>query len=271
MPSKARASPQLSSSSPPPDRDQLAEIVASPATHLLVARGDDGAILGVEALVRWRQGPRRLLLPAEFIPVAERTDMIHPLTREVLGQAIAQAARWFHVGQPLRMSVNVSARNLVEDDLVDAIGTMLVAEGLPASLLEIELTETHLLGDLDLAVETLRALRDRGVRISIDDFGTGYSAMNHLRHLPIDSIKIDRSFIVAARVSDADAAVVDAVLAIGRSHGLEVVAEGIETAEDLEFVRGRGCDRGQGYYISYPLPIESAEALMFSTLAMQHA
>ncbi|MCB1958670.1 MAG: EAL domain-containing protein, partial [Rhodocyclaceae bacterium] len=208
-----------------------------------------------------------------FIHIAERSSLIIELDRWVLERCCERLAGWRDRDalSPIRLAVNISGRHLMEGDLVADVAAALERTGADPSMLEIELTETHLLGDLDLAVETLRALRDRGVRISIDDFGTGYSAMNHLRHLPIDSIKIDRSFIVAARVSDADAAVVDAVLAIGRSHGLEVVAEGIETAEDLEFVRGRGCDRGQGYYISYPLPIESAEALMFSTLAMQHA
>jgi EAL domain-containing protein (putative c-di-GMP-specific phosphodiesterase class I) len=164
---------------------------------------------------------------------------------------------------PLRLAVNISGRHLMEGNLVADIASALDRTGADPTMLEVELTETHLLGDLDRAVSSLTALRERGVRVSIDDFGTGYSAMNHLRRLPIDSIKIDRSFVMAASTSATDASVVDAVLAIGRSHHLEVVAEGIETEDHLEFVRGRGCDRAQGYLIARPIPADEAESIIF--------
>jgi diguanylate cyclase (GGDEF)-like protein len=271
------------------DRELQSAVASETETELALRRGIEADELvlafqpivdlatnrvdGAEALVRWQRPEFGLVGPNDFIHIAERSSLIIELDRWVLERCCERLAAWRdrNAPPPIRLAVNISGRHLMEGDLVADVAAALERTGADPSMLEIELTETHLLGDLDLAVETLTALRERGVRISIDDFGTGYSAMNHLRHLPIDSIKIDRSFIVAARVSDADAAVVDAVLAIGRSHGLEVVAEGIETAEDLEFVRGRGCDRGQGYYISYPLPIESAEALMFSMLTLQHA
>src|SRR5690606_16032995 len=143
----------------------------------------DGSVVGVEALVRWRQPNRRLLPPSEFIPVAERTDIIHPLTRHVLARSIAQAAAWRRAGRPLRVSVNVSARNLVEDDLVDAIGAILDAEGLPAWLLEVELTETTLMANPGRAAVMMRQLRDLGARIAIDDFGTGHSSLSYLTTL----------------------------------------------------------------------------------------
>jgi diguanylate cyclase (GGDEF)-like protein len=219
---------------------------------------------GAEALVRWLRPGHGLVPPNDFIPLAERSSLIIDLDRWVIEQCCEHLAAWRR-DRPdlhLRLAVNISGRHLMDGNLVADVAAALARTGADPGMLEIELTETHLLGDLDRAVSSLTALRERGVRVSIDDFGTGYSAMNYLRQLPIDAIKIDRSFVVAATTSAADASVVDAVMAIGRSHGLEVIAEGIETAEHLEFVRDRGCNRAQGFLIARPVPAGEAERML---------
>lgn len=219
---------------------------------------------GAEALVRWLRPGHGLVPPNDFIPLAERSSLIIDLDRWVIEQCCERLAAWRR-DRPdlsLRLAVNISGRHLMDGNLVADVAAALSRTGADPGMLEIELTETHLLGDLDRAVSSLTALRERGVRVSIDDFGTGYSAMNYLRQLPIDAIKIDRSFVVAATTSAADASVVDAVMAIGRSHGLEVIAEGIETADHLDFVRERGCNRAQGFLIARPVPADEAERML---------
>ncbi len=216
----------------------------------------DGAIVGVEALVRWKQPGRRNLPPAEFIPVAERTDIIHPLTRHVLAKAIAQAGAWHRDGRPLRVSVNVSARNLVEDDLVESIGAMIEAERLPAAALEIELTETTLMANPGRAAVMMRRLRDLGVRVAIDDFGTGHSSLSYLTTLDVDTLKIDQSFI-AAMAADATAeTIVNAIIDLARNLGLDVIAEGVETTTSARALVRMGCVAAQGFLFSRPLPVE---------------
>jgi diguanylate cyclase (GGDEF)-like protein len=219
---------------------------------------------GAEALVRWDRPGHGLVAPNDFIPIAERSSLIIELDRWVIERCCERIAQWRHStpGADLRLAVNISGRHLMEGNLVADVAAALARTRADASMLEIELTETHLLGDLERAVASLTALRERGVRVSIDDFGTGYSAMNYLRRLPIDAIKIDRSFVVAATGSATDASVVDAVIAIGRAHGLEVIAEGIETIDQLEFVRQRGCSRAQGYLIARPMAADEAEQLL---------
>lgn len=216
----------------------------------------DGAIAGVEALVRWKQGGRRSLPPAEFIPLAERTDIIHPLTRHVLAKAIAQAGAWRRAGRPLRVSVNVSARNLVEDDLVESIGAMLDAERLPASALEIELTETTLMANPGRAAVVMRRLRDLGARVAIDDFGTGHSSLSYLTTLDVDTLKIDQSFIAAMAADAAAETIVHAIIDLARNLGLEVVAEGVETTTSARALVRMGCVAAQGFLFSRPLPVE---------------
>ena len=219
----------------------------------------DGTIVGVEALVRWRQAGRRSLPPTEFIPVAERTDIIHPLTRHVLGMAIAQAGVWHRAGRPLRVSVNVSARNLVEDDLVESIGTMLAAERVPASALEIELTETTLMVNPGRAAVMMGRLRELGVRVAIDDFGTGHSSLSYLTTLDVDTLKIDQSFI-AAMAADATAeTIVHAIIDLAGNLGLDVVAEGVETTASARALVRMGCVSAQGFLFSRPLPVEQLD------------
>ncbi len=219
----------------------------------------DGSVVGVEALVRWRQPNRRLLPPSEFIPVAERTDIIHPLTRHVLARAIAQAAAWRRAGRPLRVSVNVSARNLVEDDLVDAIGAILDAEGLPAWLLEVELTETTLMANPGRAAVMMRQLRDLGARIAIDDFGTGHSSLSYLTTLDVDTLKIDQSFIAAMAADRTAETVVHAIVDLARNLDLDIVAEGVETTASARALVRMGAVAVQGYLFSRPLLPERLE------------
>jgi len=220
-----------------------------PQVHL-----GDGSVIGVEALVRWRQPGRRLLPPAEFVPVAERTDIIHPLTRHVLRRAIAQAGAWQRAGRPLRVSVNVSARNLVEDDLVDAIGELLDAEGVPAPLLEIELTETTLMANPGRAAVMMGRLRDLGARVAIDDFGTGHSSLSYLTTLDVDTLKIDQSFIAAMAADRTAETVVHAIVDLAGNLDLDLVAEGVETTAAARALVRMGTVAAQGYLFSRPLP-----------------
>ena len=219
----------------------------------------EGEIIGVEALVRWRQPGRGLLPPDEFIHVAERTDIIHPLTRHVLGMAIAQAGAWHREGRPLRVSVNVSARNLVEDDLVDAIGAMLAAERLPASALEIELTETTLMANPGRAAVMMGRLRDLGARVAIDDFGTGHSSLSYLTTLSVDTLKIDQSFIAKMAAERTAETIVHAIIDLARNLDLDVVAEGVETTASARSLVRMGCVAAQGFLFSRPLPPSQLE------------
>ncbi len=224
----------------------------------------EGEIIGVEALVRWRQPGRGNLPPDEFIHVAERTDIIHPLTRHVLGMAIAQAGAWHREGRPLRVSVNVSARNLVEDDLVDAIGTMLAAERLPAAALEIELTETTLMANPGRAAVMMGRLRDLGARVAIDDFGTGHSSLSYLTTLDVDTLKIDQSFIASMAADRTAETIVHAIIDLARNLDLDVVAEGVETAGSARSLVRMGCVAAQGFLFSRPLPPTQLEAWLLN-------
>ena len=219
-----------------------------------------GQIVGVEALVRWRQAGRPALPPAEFIPVAERTDIIHPLTRHVLHLAIAQAGAWHREGRSQRVSVNVSARNLVEDDLVDAIRAMLEAERVPASLLEIELTETTLMANPGRAALMMGRLRDLGARVAIDDFGTGHSSLSYLTTLDVDTLKIDQSFIAAMAADHTAETIVHAIVDLARNLDLDVVAEGVETTASARALVRMGCVAAQGFLFSRPLPSRQLDA-----------
>ena len=219
----------------------------------------DGSVVGVEALVRWRQPNGRLLPPAEFIPVAERTDIIHPLTRHVVARAIGQAGAWHRAGRPLRVSVNVSARNLVEDDLVEAIGSLLDAEGLPARLLEIELTETTLMANPGRAAVMMGQLRDLGARIAIDDFGTGHSSLSYLTTLDVDTLKVDQSFIAAMAADRTAETVVHAIVDLASNLDLDIVAEGVETTASARALLRMGAVAAQGYLFSRPLLPERLE------------
>jgi diguanylate cyclase (GGDEF)-like protein len=225
-----------------------------------------GQLAGAEALVRWERPGVGLVPPGDFIPIAERSSLIFDIERWVLKTSCEHVVEWRRQDPTceLRIAVNISGRHLIEGDLVNDLQDAIEATGADPSMLEFELTETQLLEDLDRATEVLDALRDLGVTIAVDDFGTGYSSMTYLRHLPIDSIKIDQSFIARATEEGFDSTVVESLLAIGRTLHLGVVAEGVETESQLDYVRDRGCDRAQGFLLARPMPADLFDAKMFS-------
>ena len=213
-----------------------------------------GEVVGVEALVRWNHPDRGLLPPSEFIPLAQHTNLIRPLTLFVLDAALAQCSRWREDGIDLRVAVNLSSRSLVDADIADDVQRLVRKWSLDPDALELEITETMIMADPARAAATLARLNRFGVRIAIDDFGTGYSSLAYLSGLPVDEIKIDRSFVAAMDENANDAAIVRSTIDLGRNLGLAVVAEGVETAETWETLRDLGCDAAQGYFLSRPVP-----------------
>jgi len=218
-------------------------------------RATSGEVRGVEAPLRWRHPERGLVAPGEFIPVAEASGLIVALGDWVLKEACQHAASWRSMGlPPLSIAVNFSAAQFSSPGLVDAVRMTLHATGLAPCDLEMELTESTVMDDVEKSLQILNALKNLGVRLSIDDFGTGYSSMAYLKQFPIDILKIDRSFVSEA-ANDADsAAIVTAITALAHTLQHEVVAEGVETREQFEFLRDLGCEEVQGYLFSRPLP-----------------
>ncbi len=212
-----------------------------------------GAIAGAEALIRWRHPELGMVSPATFIPLAEETGLIVDIGEWVLRTACAQAKEWERAGKPLRVAVNVSARQFRQGDLADIVRATLTEFGLDPQWLEIELTEGILMGDTDETRATLESLHAMGVQISIDDFGTGYSSLSYLKRLPIQILKIDQSFVRDIHHDADDRAIVAAVIALAHSMKLRVIAEGVETLEQLAFLRERDCDLMQGYLFSRPI------------------
>jgi diguanylate cyclase len=213
-----------------------------------------GEATGVEALVRWDHAARGMVLPDEFIPVAERIGMMRPLTLQVLEKALRQCHRWDSQGLHLSVAVNISARNLQDLDLPTDIGRLLASCDLPAHSLELEITESTIMADPARAMGILLALHNMGIRLAIDDFGTGYSSLAYLKRLPVDELKIDKSFITHLTPSSDDAIIVRSTVDMAASLGLAVMAEGVETASTLQYLRSIGCQGGQGYFMSRPLP-----------------
>jgi len=214
---------------------------------------DGGTVIGAEALVRWEHPNFGIVGPDEFIPLAEATGLIDNLTKYVLEEAIAQCARWREEGLDLSVAVNVSPRNLHDVGLVAHVESTLARHDVPYSALEIEITETGAMHDPGLAQTVLGILRRRGVSISLDDFGTGHSSLAHLRRLPVDSVKIDRSFVAEMLTSEDDAAIVASTVSLAHALGLTVVAEGVESEAVWHALEQQRCDFGQGYYLSRPL------------------
>jgi diguanylate cyclase (GGDEF)-like protein len=221
-------------------------------------------ITGVEALLRWRHPRRGTLSPDAFIPVAEEGGLIVPIGRWVLGEACRQAACWNERGHRVSVAVNVSARQLESDELIEDVSRALAETGLEPRLLMLEVTETTIMRDADATASRLRALKRLGVRIAIDDFGTGYSSLAYLRQFPADQLKIDRSFILSMGASNQSTALIHTLVALGRRLKLETLAEGIEEPAQLTTLRREGCDLGQGYLFSRPLEAEDLEAFLES-------
>ncbi|MFJ7282845.1 putative bifunctional diguanylate cyclase/phosphodiesterase [Pseudomonas sp. NPDC099000] len=214
-----------------------------------------GQVVGAEALIRWKKPGHGLVYPTDFISVAEDSGLIVPLSKWVLGQACRQACAWQASGLPkLCMSVNVSAIDFRQRDFVDGIEQILKQTGLAPSLLELEITEGVLMQNVDATVTALNRIKALGVRLAIDDFGTGYSSLSYLRRFPIDVLKIDQSFIRGLSRDSNDAALVSAIISLGKSLKLTIIAEGVETLEQLDFLKAHQCEEGQGYYFSKAVP-----------------
>ena len=233
------------------ERGQL-EVFYQP--KLYVAREQ---LLGAEALVRWRHPEFGLVSPASFISLAEETGQIVAIGEFVLREACRQAMAWAHDGVPgMQVAVNISMHQLRKGDFVELVAAVLAETGLPPAQLELELTETQLTDDVGSLAALFRQLRALGVRLAIDDFGTGYSSLSYLKHLPVDTLKVDRAFIrdLDGSGQDGDSAIVRAIIVMAHSLGLAVVAEGVEELAQLNFLRENGCDEIQGYFISRPVP-----------------
>jgi diguanylate cyclase (GGDEF)-like protein len=213
-----------------------------------------GEVRGVEALVRWQHPERGLLAPDTFLPTAERTGLINPLTDYVLDMALAKAAQWLEEGTSVPMAVNISARSLLDPSFPDRVLAALSARRMPAASLILEITETSIMEDPEHALAALQRLHDAGVYLSIDDFGTGYSSLAYLKRLPVDEIKVDRSFVAALTVDARDRLIVASTVSLGRALGLDVVAEGVENEETLAVLQELGCDLAQGYLFGRPEP-----------------
>jgi len=222
-----------------------------------------GTVVGTEALIRWRHPLLGTVRPDRFIALAEETGLIVPIGAWALQAACRQNRRWQREGfGPLRIAVNLSARQFAEPDLLETVERVLRETGLPAASLEIELTESMMMADIEAAIHTMECLKRMGVKLSIDDFGTGYSSLAYLKRLPVDVLKIDRSFVQDIVGSPDGAAMVDAIISLAHGLRMQVIAEGVETIEQLDYLRGCGCDEVQGYIFGQPLPVERLEPLL---------
>jgi diguanylate cyclase (GGDEF)-like protein/PAS domain S-box-containing protein len=222
-----------------------------------------GAIIGVEALLRWLHPQFGAVPPADFIPIAEESGLIVPIGRWVLAEACHQAQAWQDIGlAPMRIGINISAVELRANDFVEFVGGLLATTGLESRFLEFELTETFLMQDSASTSAVLQALKAIGVHLALDDFGTGYSSLNHLKRFPIDTLKIDRSFVHGITTNSDDASIVGAMISMGSHLHMRVVAEGVETREQLAFLRDHDCPFGQGYYFSLPVTARECTQLL---------
>ncbi len=224
-----------------------------------------GRIVGMEALLRWQVSDLGMMPPSEFIPVAEESGLIVPLGEWVLKTACAQNKQWQNAKLPhLSVSVNLSGRQFHHQNLVEKIGAILQETRLEPQWLDLEITETYAMQDADFTLAILKELKRMGVHISIDDFGTGYSSLSHLKHFPIDTLKIDRSFVKDLASDPKEEAIVSAIIVLAHSLGMDVVAEGVETVEELAIVKKHHCDKMQGFLFSRPIPVPDFETLLRS-------
>jgi diguanylate cyclase (GGDEF)-like protein/PAS domain S-box-containing protein len=229
----------------------------------------DGALVGMEALVRWNHPQRGLVMPGKFIAIAENTGLIIPLGWFVLEEACRRTAAWNRAGADLRVAVNLSAYQFRDKGMLEVITRVLEQSGLDPHQLEIELTESLVMHDPEANIEQLVMLKRLGIAIAIDDFGTGYSSLSYLKRLPVDTLKIDQSFIRGVNSDAHDAELVRAIISMAHSFKLEVVAEGVETPEQREFLLNQGCDVTQGYLYARPMPTDAFEAFLVAASAIE--
>jgi len=263
------------------NRDGGSVIALIPALRLARERGElrvyyqprfdmkTGRPTGMEALLRWQHPERGLLQPAEFIPVAEDTGLIVPIGEWILREACNQARRWMDAGlTPMTVGVNLSMRQLRHPGLVAQVRSALQTSGLPASCLELEITESMAMRSPDMVQKTLLELATLGLRLSLDDFGTGYSSLNHLKRFPIHALKIDKSFVDGLPADDHDAAITRAIIAVAKSLNLEIVAEGVESTAQRDFLVATGCRESQGFLYGKPCPADEFERRFVSLPAL---
>jgi diguanylate cyclase (GGDEF)-like protein/PAS domain S-box-containing protein len=227
-----------------------------------------GKIIGAEALLRWKHPTRGWISPAHFIPIAEDCGVILAIGNWVLHQACTQAQAWVHVGLPkATMAVNISAKEFRQENFLKGLVATLHETGLDPGALELELTESVLMKHAESAASILQAVRERGVQVAVDDFGTGYSSLSYLQKFPVDALKIDQSFVGRITTAGDEASIVRAVISMAHSLKLRVIAEGVETVEQLEFLKARECDEAQGYYFSRPVPAHQFANLLRTGLS----
>jgi diguanylate cyclase (GGDEF)-like protein len=222
-----------------------------------------GTLIGLEALIRWDSIDFGPIPPDRFIPLAENSGLIYPIGEWVLRSVCTQMSAWLAAGHAVpRVAVNISGHQLKRPDFLAVLDAILQETGMPPQHLELEFTESVLMEEAGRTAEILRALKARRIHLSIDDFGTGYSSLSYLRHFPIGRIKIDRSFVADLAGNPDGAALVEAIIAMGRSLRLKIMAEGVENREQLEFLMLRGCDEAQGFFFAKPLPAEALTAVL---------
>ncbi len=239
------------------EHDEL-ELYYQPQVRLL-----DGRLCGAEITLRWHHPEYRLIPPQDFIPLAEEAGLISPITEWLLKQALMQLQRWQKAGYPrLRLAVNISAYQFHQHRLPQLLRQLLRAHPVDPELLELELTESAAMLDIEHTVQVLRQLRALGIKLALDDFGTGFSSLSYLRRFPLDTLKIDRSFLQPIPQDPGSNAIVQGIVQLGHSLRLSILAEGIETRQQLEVLRRFGCDEGQGYLFGRPMPLSHFEALI---------
>jgi len=222
-----------------------------------------GKVLGVEVLLRWQHPRFGLIAPAKFISLAEETGLIVSIGQWVIQTAAAQSKSWQNNGFPqIRTAVNLSPRQFMEEGVTDMIARILEQNRLDPRYLELEITENLIMRDLDNTIDTLQSLKSMGVKLTIDDFGTGYSSLSCLKRFPIDCLKIDRSFVRDIGTNSDDAAITLAIITMAHSLKLKVIAEGVETKEQFNYLKSHSCDEVQGYYFSRPLPANEIAAVL---------
>jgi EAL domain-containing protein (putative c-di-GMP-specific phosphodiesterase class I) len=224
-----------------------------------------GLIEGWEALVRWKHPERGMVPPLDFISLAEETGLIVPLGKWVLEEACRQASQWhqqYPAAPPRLMNVNISGRQFQQKELITTVTSALDLSRLAADHLKLEITESVMMRDPQASLESMKVLKSLNIHLVIDDFGTGYSSLSYLKRFPVDTLKIDKSFVDGIGKDPESTAIVQAVISLAKSLGMRVTAEGIEAREQMEHLKALGCDQGQGYYFSKPLPAEAAGELL---------